>query len=299
MNDEPILQGDELPIQMEESFRWKDKACIEECEGFCCKDRSYLMISFHDILMILKSPYAKIIGIKNTCELFEDNPPLLRIKKSQNFEIVIPNICFRPIGAKMGALPEHAPSNICPFLKPLGMVYDYHKEKIPNTAHPLAMGCILKDHKPDICKFSPIGPMRSMETGRLSYCHVQPYEVCPACNSNGKVELKTYLKSLRGVNIGSKSLFHKVAMRHYRRVQSGHDQSNFNQVLRKVYNIDRLLLDNNYNVQSRPSYRLLMSILYEAASGKFDLWEAFVNHLTKGNIELFMRDKDNRKCLDY
>ena len=299
MKEASILRGNELPILMNETFRWNDKACIEECAGLCCKDRNYLMVSFHDILMILKSSYAKRIGIENTCELFEDKIPLLSIKKDPNFEIVIPYIGFWPIGAKMGTLPEHAPSNMCPFLKPLGMVYACHQEKTPNTAHPLAMGCILKDYKPDICKFSPIGLLRGMDTGILSYCHVQPHEVCPACNSRGKVELKTYLKSLRGVNIGPKSLFHEVAMRHYRRVKSGYDQSNFNRVLQKVYNIDRLLLDNNYNIQYRPSYRQLISILYEAASGKFDLWEAFLNHLNKGNIELFVRDKDNRECLDY
>lgn len=88
-------------------------------------------------------------------------------------------------------------------------------------------------------------------------------------------------------------------MCHYRRVKSGYDQINFNHVLQKVYNIDRLLLDNNYSVQYRPSYRQLMSILYEAANGKFDLWESFLDHLNKGNIELFLRDKDSLECLDY
>ena len=299
MNDPSKLQGNELPIQMEETFQWNGKACIEECAGLCCKDRSYLMVSLHDILMILKSTYAKRIGIENTCDLFEDGIPFLCIKKITNFEIVIPYIRFWPIGAKMGILPEHAPSNMCPFLKPLGMVNAYHQEKTSDTNHPLAMGCILKDHKPDICKFSPIGLLRGMDTGILSYCFVKPHKVCPACNSRGKVKLKTYIKSLSGVNIGSKSLFHEVAMRHYKRVKSGYDQSNFNQILRNVYNIDRLLLDNNYSVKYRPPYRQLISILYEAAGGKFDLWEAFLNHLNKGNLELFMNDKENRECLDY
>ncbi len=82
-------------------------------------------------------------------------------------------------------------------------------------------------------------------------------------------------------------------MSHYRRVKSGNDQSHFNQILQKIYNIDRLLLDNNYDVQYRPSYKQLISILYEAANGKFDLWESFMNHLSKGNIDLFVHDEDN------
>ena len=88
-------------------------------------------------------------------------------------------------------------------------------------------------------------------------------------------------------------------MLHYARVKSGYDQSDFNQVLQKIYNIDRLLLDNNYNAQDRPTYRQLISILFEAAGGKFDLWEAFLNHLNKGNIEQFVHDKDNLECFDY
>lgn len=299
MKEASILRGNELPIQMNETFQWNYKACIEECAGLCCKDRNYLMVSFHDILMILESSYAKRIGIQSTCELFEDEIPLICIKTDPNFEIVIPYIVFWPIGAKMGILPEYAPSNMCPFLKPLRMVYAFHQEKTPSTAHPLAMGCILKDHKPDICKFAPIGLLRGMETGRLSFCHVKPNKFCPACNSRDKVELKNYLNSLRGVNLGPKSLFHEVAMRHYRRVKSGSDRSNFNQILQKIYNIDRLLLDNNYDVQSRPSYKQLISILYEAANGKFDLWESFMNHLSKGNIDLFVHDEDNRECLNY
>lgn len=86
-DDTLMLQGDELPIQIEETFRWSGKACIEECAGLCCKDRSYLMVSFHDILMILKSSYAKRIGIENTYELFEDEIPFLKIIKSPIFEI--------------------------------------------------------------------------------------------------------------------------------------------------------------------------------------------------------------------
>jgi hypothetical protein len=57
------------------------------------------------------------------------------------------------------------------------MVYAYHKEKTPGTAHPLAMGCILKDNKPDICKLSPIGLLRGMKTGILSSCHIKPDEL--------------------------------------------------------------------------------------------------------------------------
>ncbi|KPA19764.1 hypothetical protein MHK_000040 [Candidatus Magnetomorum sp. HK-1] len=288
-----MLQGNELPIQMNESFQWDDKACIIECAGLCCKDRNYLMISFHDILMILKSPYAKRIGIESTCELFEDEISLLCIKNDPYFKIVIPYIVFWPIGAKMGTLPEHAPGNMCPFLKPLGMVYAYHKQKKPNTVHPLAMGCILMDHKPDICKLSPIGLLRGMETGMLSFCYVKPNEFCPACNSHKKINLKTYLNSLSGVNIGSESLFHEVVMSHFKRVKSGYNQSSFNQVLKQIYNIDRLLLDNNYDIQNRPSYKQLISILYEAANGKFDLWETFLNHLNKGNLNEFLHDEDN------
>lgn len=299
MTEGPTLQGNELPIQMNETFQWDNKSCIEECAGLCCKDRNYLMVSFHDILMILNSPYAKRIGIQNTCGLFEDEIPFIRIKKDPNFEIVIPYIVFWPIGAKMGILPEHAPSSMCPFLKPLGMVYAYHKEKTPGTAHPLAMGCILKDNKPDICKLSPIGLLRGMKTGILSFCHIKPDEFCSGCNSHDKVELKNYLNSLSGVNIGPKSLFHEVAMSHFRRVKSGKNQNGFNQILQKIYNIDRLLLDNNCDVQYRPSYKQLISILHEAANGKFDLWESFLNHLSKGNIELFVHDEDNRECLDY
>lgn len=299
MTEGPTLHGNELPIQMNETFQWDNKACIEECAGLCCKDRNYLMVSFNDILMIISSPYSKRIGIQSTCELFEDEIPLICIRKDPNFEIVIPYIVFWPVGAKMGILPEHAPGSMCPFLKPLGMVYAYHKEKTPSTVHPLAMGCILKDHKPDICKLSPIGLLRGMETGIPSFCHIKPNEVCPGCNSHNKVELRTYLNSLSGVNIGAKSLFHEVAMSHYRRVKSGKDQSNFNKILSRVYNIDRLLLDNSCDVQYRPSYKQLVSILYEAANGKFDLWESFLNHLYKGDIELFMNDENTRERMYY
>ena len=294
-----MLQGNELSIQINESFQWNKNACIEECAGLCCKDRNYLMISFHDILMILKSPYAKRIGIESTCELFEDEISFLCLKKDPSFKIVIPYIVFWPIGAKMGTLPENAPSNMCPFLKPLGMVYAYHQQKTPKNAHPLAMGCILKDYKPDICKLSPIGLLRGMETGKLSFCHVKPNEVCPACNSNEKVVLKNYLNSLNTVNVGSKSLFHEVAMSHFRRVNSDYDQNDFNQVLQKVYNIDRLLIDNNCDTQKRPSYKQLMSILNEAANGKFNLWETFLNQLSKGNIDQFLHDNDKQECFIY
>ena len=299
MKEASMLQGNELPIHINETFQWDDKACIEECAGLCCKDRNYLMVSFHDILKILRSPYAKRIGIQSTCELFEDEIPLICLNKDQTFKIINPYIVFWPIGAKMGILPEHAPSSMCPFLKPLRMVYAFHQEKTPDTAHPLAMGCILKDYKPDICKFSPIGFLRGMETGRVSFCHIKPYEFCPACNSQYKVELKTYLNSLQGVNIGQKSLFHEVAMCHYSRIKSGIDQSIFNKILQKIYNIDRLLFDNNYDVRYRPSYKQLISMLYEAVNGKFDLWESFLNHLGKGSLELLLQDKDNHECLVY
>lgn len=40
-----------------------------------------------------------------------------------------------------------------------------------------AMGCMLMENKPLICKLSPVGQFRGMETGNVSYRYVTPKKV--------------------------------------------------------------------------------------------------------------------------
>jgi hypothetical protein len=46
-------------------------------------------------------------------------------------------------------------------------------------------------------------------------------------------------------------------------------------------------------------YKQLISIFNEAANGKFNLWETFLNQLSKGNIDQFLHDNDKQECFIY
>lgn len=277
----PILEcAESLTLDEEDTFFFNPKKCLTSCDGLCCKKRSYLMITYPDIFNILSSPWAQHLNIHSTRQLIEPEAPLIDIFMSEEYGLYLPYIRFLPVGAKPETRPEDAESNICPFLNPMEEVYSFHKLKPMKGRCKEAMGCILTNKKPGICRLSPIGKISGMKTGRVTYEYAEPVKGCPGCETDVEIRLMPYVKSLHSVIEKKEYLFfHKMLMAHHERENNGYDQKRFNSVLLEFYNIDRLLSQYGQTAKQRPRYSKLVEILITAAKGDFSLYNRFIETL--------------------
>lgn len=280
---EPV-QG--LPLSNYDTFKFDPRACLADCDGKCCKGRNYVMISYFDIFKLLTSPAAHHLKIHSTRDLFEHEPPFIESFFNQEYELYLPYLRFLAVGPDPNTPPEHAENNICPFLYPIVEVFSFHNLQIPPDTNKNAMGCILMDCKPLICRLSPIGQSRGMITGRLSYEYIEPSKDCPGCATDAEIPLSSYTSALIPPSEDQeRALFHTMLMAHNARCEEGRDQKHFNSVLLEFYNIDRLLSLYGHTPKRRPKYAQVMEILTAAAKGDFAPYDQFIQSLNVRSFE--------------
>lgn len=275
---EPV-QGQ--PLGYGDSFKFDPRSCLMNCDGKCCKDRNYLMISYADILNLMRSPAVHHLKLFSTRDLFERQPPIIELFLAEEYDLYLPYLRFLPVDADADVRPEEAESNICPFLYPMDDVFSYYNLQLPEGTIKDAMGCILMNHKPMICQLSPVAQSRGMITGKLSFEYMPPIKNCPGCATNVEIPLSNYVSALiSSSEKEERALFHSLIMVHHSRSKIGHDQKRFNSVLLEFYNIDHLLAMYGYSHAQRPSYERLMEILIAAAKGHFTPYNHFLQGLT-------------------
>ena len=234
--------------------------------------------------------------INSTQDLIERRPPIIDLFLNEEYDLFLPYLRFLPIGADSNTPPEKAEDSICPFLFPISDVFSFHKLQLPQNVRKDAMGCMLMDHKPSICRLSPVGQARGLITGRLSYEYIEPAKNCPGCAADVEIPLPQYLNALLSLSDeGKRALFHKMLMAHNTRRQEGYDQKKFKSVLLEFYNIDRLLSINDYAPKQRPSYGQLLKILIAAAQGDVSLYDKFIQSLNKNNHETMKINRNDRE----
>ncbi len=275
---EPV-QG--RPLSVNDTFKFNPGSCLTECDGKCCKDRNYLMISYPDIFKLLASPAAPHLNIYSTCDLFDRKPPIIELFAAEEYDLFLPYMRFLPVDTDPDTRPEDAASSICPFLYPMEDVFTFHELQPPGNNSSEAMGCMLMDHKPIICRLSPVGQSRGMITGSVSYEYMEPTRDCPGCATDIEIPLVSYIKGVVHSSEERRSkLFHRMVLAHHASRNQGRDQQRFNSVLREFYNIDHFLSLYGYTHIQRPSYLQLMQILIAAAEGDFSLYDDFYQSLT-------------------
>lgn len=283
---EPV-QG--LPLGLNDAFKFNPESCLAECDGKCCKDRNYLMISYPDIFKLLASPAARHLNLYSTCDLFDRKPQIIELFAAEEYDLFLPYLRFLPVGAEPDTRPEDAGSSICPFLYPIADVFAFHKLQVPENTNSNAMGCMLMGNKPMICHLSPVGQHRGMITGKLSYEYMEPTRHCPGCATDIEIPLASYIRGMvPSSEERERELFHKMVLAHHASCTQGLDQQEFNSVLREFYNIDHFLSLYGYTHIQRPGYTQLMEILIAAAEGDFALYDDFhqsLIHRTHGKIK--------------
>ena len=287
MSAQEPVQG--RPLGVNDAFKFDPGSCLTDCDGKCCKDRNYLMLSYRDIFRLLASPAAGHLNIYSTCDLFDRKPPIIEPFAAEEYDLFLPYLRFLPVGADPDTRPEDAGNSICPFLYPIADVFAFHKLQLPENTSCGAMGCMLMDNKPMICRLSPVAQNRGMITGRLSYEYMEPTRNCPGCATDIEIPLASYI---RGVAPSSeereRELFHEMVMAHHASCNQGQDQQRFNSVLLEFYNIDHFLSLYGYTHMQRTGYTQLMEILIAAAEGDFALYDDFhqsLIHQTHGKIK--------------
>lgn len=269
-----------LPLSEYDTFKFDRRACLTDCDGKCCKGRGYLMISYPDIFKMLSSPAAHQLKFHSTRDLFEHKSPIIEVFLNEEYDLYLPYLRFQAVGADPNTRPEDAQDNICPLLYPITEVFTCHNLQIPRGIHKDAMGCILMDCKPLVCRLSPVGQTRGMITGRLGYEYMEPARNCPACRTNVGIPLTDYVNEMMSPSEDEEdALFHAMIMAHNARRNEGRDQKRFNSVLIEFYNIDRLLSLYEHTPKERPGYAQLIEILTEAAKGDFTLSDRFIQRL--------------------
>jgi len=279
----------------DDAFKFDPRSCLTDCDGKCCKGRNYLMISYSDIFKLLDSPAARHLNIYSTRDLFERKPPIIELFFAEEYDLYLPYLRFLPVGADSNTRPEDAESSICPFLYPIADVFSFHNLQFPENTSSDAMGCMLMDCKPLICRLSPVAQTRGMITGELSYEYTAPTENCPGCATDIEIPLPSYERGLiPSAEEREKCLFHEMIMAHHERCNEGYDQKRFNSVLVEFYNIDHFLSLYGYSQLQRPGYVQLMEILIAAAKGDFALYDDFFEGLintTQGEMKVNRADR--------
>jgi hypothetical protein len=229
----------------------------------------------------LSSPAAHHLNLFSTLDLFEQKPPIVETFLMEKYDLHLPYLRFLPVGADSDVRPEDAESSICPFLYPIADVFTFHNLQLPENTSKDAMGCMLMDRKPLICRLSPVAKTRGMTTGRLSFEYMPPTGDCPGCATDIEIPLSNYVSVLISQSEEKESaLFHQMIMAHHARCKEGHDQKRFNSALLEFFNIDHLLSMYGYTHIQRPDYTRLMEILIPAAKGDFTLYDDFLRGLS-------------------
>jgi len=271
-----------IPLNGYDAFKFNPRACLTDCDGRCCKGRNYIMVSYSDIFKLLTSPVANHLKIHSTRDLFETKPPIIEVFFNEEYGLYLPYLRFLAVGADPNAPLEHVENSTCPFLYPIADVFSFHNLQIPQDTREDAMGCMLMDCKPLVCRLSPIGQSRGMVTGRLSYEYVEPTKNCPGCATDVEIPLSNYVSAIVSPpEDEERSLFHKMLMTHNARHEGGCNQKRFNSILIEFYNIDRLL--SPYGHIPKPKYTQLLEIIIAAARGDFTLYDQFIQSLKVDN----------------
>ncbi|UCE04317.1 MAG: hypothetical protein JSW07_11830, partial [bacterium] len=272
-----------IPIDYHGTFNFDPHACLRTCKGNCCKNKNYLMIGITDIFRILSSKVAEFLEIRSTIDLFDRKPPLVELFYSEEYRIFLPYIRYVPVGATLHTRPEDAKESICPFLHPIHEVCSYHKKALPQWASKEALGCILMEDKPTICRLSPLGKSSGMITGRVTYEYLPPAEDCPACETHVEMKVSDYVSSMISSSEDTQQdRFHKILMSFYLKGNYNElDQERFNEVIKQVYNIDELLYQYGLGLEQRPHVEHLIEIVVAASHGDFSIYEKFIEGLSE------------------
>lgn len=239
--------------------------------------RNYLQISIADILRIVSSPAAPVLGIHSTADLFGRTPPLVVSFFNAEHRLQLPYIRFRSAGSDPSLAPEDAPDSVCPFLFPIEDVTRVHGLSRPEGCARDAHGCILLRHKPKVCRLSPLGVFTGLETGRVSYVYVPPTRDCPACETKVAVTTEEFVReALLPGEAEQERRAHEIMMATARKELSDGAKQRYGEVLRQLYNIDDLLIRNGRDLHERPGVERLVSIGIHAARGDFAPYDALL-----------------------
>ena len=157
-------------------------------------------------------------------------------------------------------------------------VYSYHKKVLPQWVNKDAMGCILMEDKPAICRLSPLGKCSGMVTGKVTYEYLPPVLDCPACETHNEIKVSEYLTSVVSSSEGEQQeRFHKMLMSYY----NDSLKKRFSEVIKQVYNVDKLLYEYGLGLENRPSVEHLVEIVFAASHGDFSVYERFIEGLSE------------------
>jgi hypothetical protein len=255
------------------------------------------MLHLADIYSLLQSPVAAFFNIQSTIDLFEHQPPFIELFLSEEYGLFLPYLRFLPVGTDLRIRPEDAEHNICPFLLPIQEVYEYHHLTLPANTHQNAMGCMLMEAKPSICRLSPLGESRGMLTGKVSYEYARPTTVCPACTTEVEVPVTDYLMTVTdGDESEYQARFHAGLIDYnFNRSDPGYNRNRFNTMLKDMYHIDGLPARYQFGPQARPALDDLLDMILAAADGEFDLYDQFLADLKRRAKQKRKRQKDKRR----
>jgi hypothetical protein len=270
-----------IPVEYEGTFAFDSQACLRSCKGNCCRNKNYLMINIADIFDILSSRGARVFGIRSTTDLFDHEPPFVELFYVEEYAFFLPYIRFLPVDADAFTRPEDAEENVCPFLRPIHEVYAHHGKILPPWAAEDAWGCMLMEAKPLICRLSPLGRCCGMETGRVTYEYARPAVDCPAFDTDVEVKVSDYISSIESPSERERQKrLHEVLMGlHHAGACGERNTGRFHEIVREVYNIDRLLAHYGLDVTHRPPVDSLIQMVLEASRGDFSRYEEFTEGL--------------------
>ena len=274
----PSAQIHGVPLSAKGTFRFDNSACLQSCAGECCKHKNYLMITLPDIHNSISSRGGELLGIRSTRDLFEGKPPLLELFYSEEYQLFFHYIRYRPVGGDDATTPpEEAEDSVCPFLRPVKEVYELHAKNLPAQTWAGAMGCMLMESKPFVCRCSPIGKMTGLETGKISYEYLPPALDCPACDSAKEVPVSDYISSIELPGEEAQGrCFHQVLMKNHKTARQAANRESFHAITKDIYNIDGMLARYGLDVEHRPGLAVLVEVMQLAAAGDFSGHEKLI-----------------------
>lgn len=194
-----------------------------------------------------------------------------------------PFLRFLPMDADAQTRPEDAQGSVCPFLQPIEKVYECHRKDLPSWASKEAMGCLLMADKPGVCRLSPLGKMRGMVTGNLTYEYAPPARDCPACQTDVEVKVSDFLScATSSAEEKKEAHFHKLLMSYQGSENAqGLNRDRFHGIVKQIYNIDGLLHRYALGTEHRPPLTRLMESTFAASRGNFGPYEELLDELGK------------------
>ncbi len=278
---EKVQQVHGTPVDYDGTFHFDLSACLTRCRGDCCKNRNYLMIDLPDIYRIVLSKGAQFLAIKSTIDLFDRRPPFAVIFYNEEYRWYLPYLRFLPVNTDIQTRPEEVKGSICPFLYPIDEVYSYHNKPLPDWVNNNALGCILMESKPMVCRLSPLGKNQGLMTGKVSYVYLPPVHRCPACDTNKEMKVSDYISSTSSYcEHRRQKQFHKKFMSYFKAgIPQEFDKKRFYNIVKQVYNIDGLLSHYGLGVEHRPDVDYVIEIIFAASRGDFSAYEEFIDGL--------------------